>query len=215
MAKLASTANDDSSLLEKEQSRGCYEHEERKSQRMKRAFSGWRTGLMISLGCTGVVFVLNLVLNLWAIRKFGIPNRNGILVQGECSKTRTASIWIHLAINILSTLLLGASNYCMQILTAPTRHEIDRAHAKGRWLDIGILSIRNLRWISIERVCIWTLLALTSLPLHLVYNSAVYNTLTANEYDLYIASNSLLTNATLDDAGFAGDAAKFLDMARE
>ena len=26
----------------------------------------------------------------------------------------------------------------------PTRKEIDRAHAKGDWLDIGIPSVRNI-----------------------------------------------------------------------
>ena len=108
----------------------------------------------------------------------------------------------------------------MQILTAPTGGEIDLAHAAGRWLDIGVLSMRNLRWISRERMCIWILLGLTSLPLHLVYNSAVYDTLTANKYDLYIASESRLSNAPLADADGpsrqgAGDAANFLDMARK
>ena len=156
--------------------------------RIQRKYSGWRTGLMISACCTGFVFLLNLILTIWATQAFGVENGYGTLLSGECSKTKTASTWIHLAINVLSTLLLSASNYCMQILTAPTRSEIDRAHANGKWLDIGAPSVRNLRHISWKRLCIWICLGLSSLPLHLLYNSAVYDTLSANEYNLYAGS---------------------------
>ena len=161
---------------------------------------------MMSSSCTGTVFLLNVILTIWAIRTYGTQNGYATLVQGECSKTRKASTWIHLVINVLSTLLLSASNYCMQILTAPTRPEVDCAHAQGRWLDIGVPSVRNLKWISVRRVCIWICLGLSSLPLHLLYNSAVYDTLTANEYKVYGASDQIsswstnLTSAAVADS---------------
>ena len=151
---------------------------------------------MISAACTGTVFLLNVVLTIWAVQTFGVKNGYGTLIAGDCSKTKRVSTWTHLVINVFSTLLLGASNYCMQILTAPTRSEIDRAHAKGWWLDIGVLSIRNLHWISGKRVCIWICLALSSLPLHLLYNSAVYDTLAANEYTVWTASEHVETYST-------------------
>ena len=153
----------------------------------------------MSSAWTGAVFLLNLILTLWATQKFGVQNGVGILVDGECSRTRKASTWIHLAINVLSTVLLSASNYCMQILTAPTRSEVDRAHVEGRWLDIGVPSVRNLKWISAKRVCIWMCLALSSLPLHLLYNSAVYDTLTSNAFSTYAGSKDVdawSTNST-------------------
>ena len=146
---------------------------------------------MMSSGWTGAVFLLNLILTIWATQTFETANGSGTLIQGECAKTRKASTWIHLAINVLSTVLLSASNYCMQILTAPTRAEVSRAHASGKWLDIGVPSVRNLRWISKRRVWIWYCLAFSSLPLHLLYNSAVYESLTANEYGLYEGSEPI------------------------
>ena len=158
---------------------------------MGRRFSGWRVGLLMSSVWTGAVFILNLVLTIWATRTFGAQNGYGTLVEGECSKTRKASTWIHLAINVLSTILLSASNYCMQILTAPTRPEVDRAHAKGKWLDIGVPSVRNLKWISAKRVCVWICLALSSLPLHLLYNSAIYDTLASNSFTVWAGSQDV------------------------
>ncbi|KAF1945579.1 hypothetical protein EJ02DRAFT_338180, partial [Clathrospora elynae] len=55
---------------------------------------------------------------------------------------------LHLIINVFSTMVLAASNYTMQILHSPTREEIDSAHSRGQWLNIGLLSIRNLPYIS-------------------------------------------------------------------
>lgn len=70
--------------------------------------------------------------------------------------------------NALGTLLLSGSNYCMQVLCAPTRRELDQAHAQGRWLDIGVPSFRNLWRISPKRVVVWWVLGLSSIPLHLL-----------------------------------------------
>lgn len=71
-------------------------------------------------------------------------------------------------INILSTLLLSSSNMFMQLLLAPTRAEIDAMHKKQRWVDIGIPNLRNLRCVSKHNRVLWSILAFSSLPLHLL-----------------------------------------------
>lgn len=88
--------------------------------------------------------------------------------MGECDDIKKLNFGIHLLINIGSTLLLGASNYCMQTVSAPIRHDIDMAHASGKWLQIGVPSLRNLRLIGRKRILVWLCLAATSIPLHLV-----------------------------------------------
>lgn len=55
---------------------------------------------------------------------------------------------------------------CMQLLAAPTRSEIDRAHKDFYWLDIGVPCIRNLKYISQERLIVWVTLGLSSVLLH-------------------------------------------------
>jgi hypothetical protein len=78
----------------------------------------------------------------------------------------------HVFISALSTLLLSASNYTMQILIAPTRSEVDRAHRgefKGRtWLDIGVLSTTNLAHVGTVRHVLWIVMAISSIPVHLL-----------------------------------------------
>ena len=90
------------------------------------------------------VLLINLCFTIWAVLRFRTQSGLGTLYDGSCKRTRTLAFWIHLAINVFSTLLLGASNYSMQCLSAPTRGEIDKAHSQGIWLDIGVPSVRNL-----------------------------------------------------------------------
>lgn len=78
---------------------------------------------------------------------------------------KRANAWAHIMINALGTLLLGASNLTLQLLVAPTRKELDEAHVKGTWLDIGVPSFRNLWGISKYKVILWSLLAISSIPI--------------------------------------------------
>ena len=102
---------------------------------------------------------------------------------------------MHVAINVLSTLLLGASNYSMQCLSSPTRREVDKAHSQGIWLDIGVPSVRNLRKLSTTRIVLWWLLAISSIPLHLLYNSAVFSTLSTQQFNVYLVTSEFLDGA--------------------
>ncbi|KAK4499429.1 hypothetical protein PRZ48_009943 [Zasmidium cellare] len=94
-------------------------------------------------------------------------------------------------------MLLGASNYTMQALVAPTRAETDRAHAEGGWLDIGVASIRNLFKIKRHRTILWAVLGLSSMPIHLLYNSAVFETIGANPYIATVASPAWINGGDL------------------
>jgi hypothetical protein len=87
---------------------------------------------------------------------------------GNCDTASDLNLKLHVAINILSSLLLGASNFSMQILVAPTREDVDKAHASRRWLDIGVPSFKNLLSIQRSRCVVWVLLALSSGGLHLL-----------------------------------------------
>jgi hypothetical protein len=156
---------------------------------------GYRFGATFCAGLTGTVFLINLVLTIWAWTKFDVNEGIGTIHQGNCDRTKSLSLWLHLAINVLGTALLSASNYCMQCLSAPTRQDTDKAHAQNKWLDIGVPSVRNLRFMTWKRIILWSLLAITSLPLHLMYNSAVFTTLSTYQYNVFLVSQEFLSGA--------------------
>jgi hypothetical protein len=135
----------------------------------QRYLHGWRGGILIGALSTTFVFLFNLIVTVVAIaRRRGPYSNRTILFDGDCAQANRLSIAAHLIINAWGTIVLGASSYCMQCLTAPTRREVDIAHSRRKWLDIGVLSIRNLRSIDFKRVILWVLLACSSLPLHLL-----------------------------------------------
>ena len=102
--------------------------------------------------------LINLNLTVVAAAKFRINVVNGIgtVYQGDCKVVDDWSTALHILINVLSSMLLSASNYTMQCLCSPTRNEIDKAHSKGDWLEIGLPSVRNiLGRINVRRILMW------------------------------------------------------------
>ena len=135
---------------------------------------GWRFGVIGGCISVTVVLLINLIITVWVAARptpdEEIDKTSGrlTLFSGNCIKAQHIDTAAHLLINILSTVLLSASNYCMQCLSAPTRAEVNRAHAKKTWADIGVPSVRNLRLISPKNTICWLLLGLFSVPLHLL-----------------------------------------------
>ena len=167
-----------------------------------REVNGYHFGVMCCAWTSAMVLLINLTATIWGVKKFGITDGLGTFQTGDCGSTSRLGFWLHLIINALSTLLLGASNYSMQCLSSPTRSEIDRAHRKYIWLDIGTPSVRNLRSISWSRISLWWALAISSIPLHLFWNSAVLSTLYSRQYYVLVVPNDFPTgipfNTTYD-----------------
>lgn len=84
-----------------------------------------------------VIFLINLSCTVVFKSKWGANSDINTLYQGDCSKTETISTDLHVVINLLSALLLGASDLCMQLLAAPTRSEIERAHKNNLGAELS------------------------------------------------------------------------------
>jgi hypothetical protein len=130
----------------------------------KSRFTGWKPGVLNFAVCACIVLIINMVVSVWGSAAY----KRKVLTEGNCEQIKRLNSGLHVLINVLSTILLSGSNYCMQCLSAPTREEVDRAHSTRKWLDIGIPSIRNLRCISRPRLVVWILLGLSTAPLHLL-----------------------------------------------
>ncbi|KAL4945746.1 hypothetical protein BDV06DRAFT_229945 [Aspergillus oleicola] len=180
--------------------------------RGKRKFGGWQVTLYLGSVTSFTVLILNLIMVLWASLHNTEPGRSkSVLYEGHCARVKEISSGVHFLINALSTFLLSASNFAMQCLSAPTRNDVDRAHSRKTWLDIGVPSIRNLWRIPESRLFMWLCLVLTSVPLHLFYNSTVYSTISANSYDIFVTNYSNLTSATPDQVYLVYDVSNLFD----
>ncbi|KAJ4423084.1 hypothetical protein N0V82_002213 [Gnomoniopsis sp. IMI 355080] len=157
---------------------------------------GWRrtgaTNVLIILAC-GILLSVCLLVNI-----FKLPSRSvkqgRIIFDGDCNYANRLGLVLHLAINIFSTALLASSNFFMQVLSAPSRSEIDRAHRYLVALEIGVPSIKNFFFLSSFKKAVWIGLFLSSVPIHLLFNSAVYETNYAgSKWNLTIATDAFVT----------------------
>ncbi|CAG8005743.1 unnamed protein product [Penicillium salamii] len=158
---------------------------------------GWLAGVSLCVKGAALILLVNLVfiaVVAGMARKYPTAHQfsgSQIFYEGDCTLTSRWSTALHLIINILSTGILAASNYCMQTLVAPTREEIDSSHAQGKWLDIGTPSLRNLKVIPKHRVALWLVLLVTATPFHLMYNSMVFESMGGNVWSQMIGPTDL------------------------
>jgi hypothetical protein len=129
---------------------------------------GWQAGLLRAFLLSLVALLVNISVYAWLYRTHEASSGTATIQQGSCRTIRAANTGIHAALNVLSTMILGASTYAMQGMTAPTRDEVDTAHAQGKWMEIGTQSVRNLFYVRRRNIWVWILLAFTSLPFHLM-----------------------------------------------
>lgn len=160
-------------------SRSSPERDNRQRQSLRK---GWRAGLVAATCVTTGIFIVNLIVTICASAYFDLEEGIGDIYIGSCDVVDRWSLGLHLLVNGLGTAIFSASNYTMQCLVAPTRKECDIAHAHGDWLDIGVPSVRNMlrNRIHWKRRTAWALLALSSIPIHFLYNSAVFKELSNN-----------------------------------
>ena len=116
---------------------------------------------------TITIVLVNIGVTIWLMLSYPADSQGvGTLTFGDCSYITNVNTAAHLALNVTSSLFLGAGNYCMQILVSPSREEIDLAHSKGISLVIGIPNIKNLWHIEWRRVAVWTTIAIFATVLH-------------------------------------------------
>ena len=120
--------------------------------------NSWRAGVSTGATIAMVVLLINISMTVWGSRRLDTLDGIGTIYQGSCTKSKSLTLWIHLVINILGTLLLGASNYAMQCLSSPTREDVDKAHAKQTWLE------HRHSWCSQYWKTEWTGVGLVVMP---------------------------------------------------
>ena len=89
----------------------------RASRERRKRLQGWRFGVAVSARVALTVFGLNLIFTIVGVTKFGDTIKHGVgtAYEGSCDTVDSWATWLHIAINILSSILLSASNYTMQV----------------------------------------------------------------------------------------------------
>ncbi|KAF4430476.1 hypothetical protein FACUT_8842 [Fusarium acutatum] len=169
-------------------------------------FSGWKLTavyLTILVSTLTTLLFVTLFVSLFALKRddgedaltsgrdAGDALGQSVLYKGSCDTTAKANLWIHLLINIVSTGILASSNFFMQGLVAPTRAEVDAAHRSGHWLEIGVQSLKNFRFLGWRKILFWSLFSMSSVPLHLVFNGCVLESKGTNGFTVMIGSPEL------------------------
>ncbi|KAI1204960.1 uncharacterized protein F4807DRAFT_301545 [Annulohypoxylon truncatum] len=119
--------------------------------------------------------------------------------DGDCDggSVSKVNMVLHLLINIVSTLVVASSNFFMQVLNSPSRREVNTAHFQGSWLGIGIPSVRNAFRVSRFKTWCWICLLVSSIPIHLLFNSTIFQTDSRNsDYHLTIATEDFVNGGS-------------------
>ncbi|KAH7386855.1 hypothetical protein DE146DRAFT_791945 [Phaeosphaeria sp. MPI-PUGE-AT-0046c] len=144
-------------------------------------FYGWRGGMAGFTILASIILVFNISALVWTATHLDNGHYATILV-GTNDHISNISSWMHLCINILSIALLAGSNYCMQCLSSPARAEIDAAHTRGSYLNIGSISWRNILSTRKRRVCLMLLLSVSSVAMPPLYDTSLLMTTSLYRY---------------------------------
>lgn len=167
--------------------------------RGKWRFEGWRFGVLLSIIAVSICLITELIMLVCAMtlnRPDGDKHGIGVLYVGDCAKVERLTITLAIPLNIIATVLVATSNYVMQCLCAPSRKDIDEAHATGSYLNIGISSVHNLYHNLSWKSTLWLSLVLTTVPIHLFLNSAFFGALQANNYGVMMVTSGWETGSS-------------------
>ncbi|CZS86149.1 unnamed protein product [Fusarium graminearum] len=156
--------------------------------------TGWRVIAIFNIIAVFLITIIGSILVFWGTQR----------PVGDCKTSKSLNTWLHLLLNAFSTGILASSNFFMQIFSSPTRSEIDKAHKANRALKIGVQSLRNVFWTSKIKFVCWILFFISSFPLHLFFNSAIFSTkYSGTDWHLTIASEGFVQGAKFRGSGAA------------
>ncbi|KAI0100684.1 hypothetical protein F4776DRAFT_649322 [Hypoxylon sp. NC0597] len=144
----------------------------------KNTSTGWKKAAKIN--CIVLVLMSATLMGslIAAASQVGGIQKALFFYAGDCDNGNVTqvNIALHLLINVVSTLVLASSNFFMQVVNSPSREEVNAAHLKGSWLGIGVPSARNFFHVSKFKTLCWIVLLASSIPIHLLFNSAIFET---------------------------------------
>lgn len=130
--------------------------------------AGWKGGIAINALIAFGILIISVVCLTLAISRSSLLGGEAPIYSGSCVGARRIHLGLQVLVGAFAVALLAAANYAFQVLSSPTRLEVALAHEERRWLDIGVPSVRNLRFISRLRVLMIVGVLLVSFTIHVL-----------------------------------------------
>ncbi|KAM0278932.1 hypothetical protein ACHAQH_004899 [Verticillium albo-atrum] len=162
------------------------------------SLDGWRGGIAVHVAIAGGILLTTIIFFVIAMAM----ERSGEsrIFQGSCDAAQHLSFGLHVAINFLTVALLFGANYTFQVLSSPTRVEVELAHVGQKWLDIGIPSLKNFTLISKRRAVLAGILLVAAISTQVIYNAVIFTTKFVPAHNILMVTESFSTGATFNDA---------------
>ncbi|KAF9882385.1 hypothetical protein CkaCkLH20_00421 [Colletotrichum karsti] len=162
--------------------------------------SGWRAGIALNIVIGFFILIVTIVCLVLALVVVGMIRGESKVYQGSCAKADGIKIGLSVAINIIVVILLATANYVFQVLSSPTRTELEMAHEEHRWLHIGIPSFRNLRFVSNPRVVLTVIIMLAAVSTQVIYNAVIFTTQPAFAHQIAFVTQNFLSSGQFSNA---------------
>lgn len=177
--------------------------------------TGWRMGALLNMALLAACLLAETIMLIVAVAlDKGGPSstRDGIIYSGDCQITQRWRLAASVFVNIVATITIGSSNYMMQCFSAPTGSELRRAHDNGDFLRVGVSSPLNIEFVSRTKTAMWWLMGIMSVPIHLLFNSAFYPTLQANNYAIALFTSDYNNTELWDSCSDANEESSWSDL---
>ncbi|KAB5554515.1 hypothetical protein GE09DRAFT_964056 [Coniochaeta sp. 2T2.1] len=179
---------------------GSWEKKPRRTRGWKKVLAGWKGGIALNVLLGLMILVAGFVCLIYAAGKVSLSTNESVIFSGSCTTAKSINTGVHALINVFVVVLVAGGNYVFQVLSSPTRDEVDAAHAKKKWLDIGIPSFRNLARISRGRAFLAILMLLVAVATQIMYNAVIFTSQTAMDYNILLVTPSFLRGAPFSNA---------------
>ncbi|KAK4195080.1 hypothetical protein QBC40DRAFT_237267 [Triangularia verruculosa] len=164
---------------------------------------GWRAGVALNTLVGFVILIAGFVCLILAISKASLAGGPGgrlAIFTGDCAAATRVDWGLHAVINAFGVVLLAGAHYVFQVLSSPTRGEVDEAHGKWQWLDIGVPSFRNLRFIARMRVVLAVVVLGSAAVTQIMYNAVIFTSQTAPEFKAAVVTDAFTRGASFSNA---------------
>ncbi|KAI4733855.1 hypothetical protein E4T50_15589 [Aureobasidium sp. EXF-12298] len=160
----------------------------------------WRIVVIINTILVSLVLIVYVSFLIWIYTNLEVRAGVAELFKGSCLETSKVTTYARLATCAFAVLLFAVGTHAVQLLLSPTRAEVENAHARDRWLHIGVGGLRNMKWIHKRRLIRAVVLLTTSVLLPLLHTSMIFTTVATTDTAAALVTGDYPTGSRLDGA---------------